>query len=140
MKFLHIAKKAEHTAARSVALLLIVLGAFPFHGAGDREERGTNGQDHPAVEWTGFEKVRDGEYTGEYGGFFSLTRVRVVVKDGTLLKIEILAHRHGPGYGAERLTEDIRGKQSLDVDAVSGATKSSRVLVKAVETALKRGL
>lgn len=92
------------------------------------------------VENIDFKKVRDGEYPGKYNLYINSARVVVLVKDGILKRIDILRHYHGPGYGADRLTQEIIIKQTLEVDAVSGATKSSFVLKKAVENALKQGL
>lgn len=85
-------------------------------------------------------KVRDGEYTGNYNVNINSARVFVSVRDGVIQRIEIIKHNHGPGYGADKITEEIMKKQTLHVDCVTGATKSSYVLKKAVENALKHGL
>ena len=83
--------------------------------------------------------VADGEYIGEYDLKLVAARVRAVVRDGRLERLEILEHRHGPGYGAEETADRIVEKQSLLVDAKSGATGSSTVIRKAAELALKKG-
>jgi uncharacterized protein with FMN-binding domain len=87
-----------------------------------------------------FKIVRDGGYIGKYNININSAEVQVFVKNGVILKIDILKHYHGPGYGADIITEDIIKKQTLEVDAVTGATKSSTVLKKAVENALMQGL
>lgn len=43
----------------------------------------------------------------------------------------------GIGKPAEAIVEDIVENQSIEVDAVSGATNSSRVIMKACENALR---
>jgi uncharacterized protein with FMN-binding domain len=66
-------------------------------------------------------------------------KVNVVVENGIITKIEVVEHTRGPGRGAYEITKEIIRKQYLDVDAVSGATKSSIVMKKAVENAFKKG-
>jgi uncharacterized protein with FMN-binding domain len=52
----------------------------------------------------------------------------------------MLSHGHGPNHGADALLPRVIDAQSLAVDAVSGSTYSSKVVLKAIETALKKGL
>jgi uncharacterized protein with FMN-binding domain len=92
------------------------------------------------IENIDLKKVRNGEYIGKYNLSINSAEVDVFVKDGVILKIDILKHYHGPGYGADKITEEIIKKQTLKVDALTGATKSSTVLIKAIENALKQGL
>lgn len=83
-------------------------------------------------------KISDGSYVGEYTVFPVHVKVGVLVKDHEIREIEILEHDHGKGADAEAITDTIVEEQSLDVDAVSGATYSSLVIIKAVEDALIR--
>lgn len=53
------------------------------------------------------------------------------------MDIEILKHRNGKGKKAEVIIDDVIKEQSLLVDAVTGATISSRAIFKAIEDALK---
>ena len=64
-------------------------------------------------------------------------QVRVTVADGAIRRIEILHHENGRGKPAEAVLDRVIAAQSLRVDAVSGATSSSKVLLKAVENALR---
>jgi len=80
--------------------------------------------------------IPDGSYTGEYDVDFIYAKVEVVVSSGVITNIIILEHRNDRGNTAESITGDIISSQSIDVDAVSGATNSSTVLRKAVELAL----
>jgi uncharacterized protein with FMN-binding domain len=81
--------------------------------------------------------IADGSYEGRYAyGHFEYA-VRVSMKDHRIEGIEILANRDtGPAQKAEGVLPRILEKQSPDVDAVAGATTTSKALMKAVENAL----
>ncbi len=83
--------------------------------------------------------VADGTYTGSGGSFPVMAKVNVTVKDHVITDVEIDSHYYGPGHGAEAITGEVVKAQSLKVDAVSGATKSSKVMLLAIEDALKKG-
>lgn len=85
-------------------------------------------------------RVADGDYEGECDVGYIYASVSVVVEDGRIKDIDILEHRNERGAAAESITEAVMAKQSLEVDAVSGATNSSNVIKKAIENALKNGL
>ena len=80
--------------------------------------------------------VPDGTWPGEYRIEESSARVEVVVSGGTMTDIRILEHQHVRGGAGEGVTDRILDEQSVDVDGMSGATLSSRVIQKAVEVAL----
>ena len=83
-----------------------------------------------------FQHVAPGEYFGECSLPLKSARVRVVVvNQGRLSSIELLRHTHGPGKSGEGVIDSVLQKQSLDVDAITGATKSSLVVLKAIENA-----
>lgn len=65
--------------------------------------------------------------------------VLVKVQDHFIKDIKIVKHRNGKGAKAEIITVEVIKKQSLKVDAVTGATASSNVILKAIEDALKKG-
>jgi uncharacterized protein with FMN-binding domain len=88
----------------------------------------------------GIGSVADGNYEAEYDVGYIYAKVSVAVKDGSIADIDLLEHRNERGKPAESITEAITAKQSLDVDAVSGATNSSKVIKKAIENALKKGV
>jgi uncharacterized protein with FMN-binding domain len=85
-------------------------------------------------------KVRDGSYKGDCSLFPVTATVRVNVEGGRIASIEVIKHMHGKGYGAEALAQRVVEAQSLDVDAVSGASGSSKAMRKAIENALLKGL
>lgn len=84
--------------------------------------------------------VKDGTYEGEQTNKPITATVEVVVKDGAIMAIEVLKHSHGPGHGAGAIIDRVIAAQSLKVDAVSGASLSSKVMLKAIEKALEKGL
>jgi len=83
-----------------------------------------------------FEEIEDGSYEGEYSSFPVNAKVNVTVINHEITQIDILEHGHGRGAEGEKITDSIIKQQSLEVDAVSGATYSSMVILLAVEDAL----
>jgi uncharacterized protein with FMN-binding domain len=84
--------------------------------------------------------VRDGTYLGECATTLVSAKVEVAVKDSAIKAIKVLEHSHGPGHGADAIVDRVIAAQSLQVDAVSGSTRSSKVMLKAIENALEKGL
>ncbi len=83
--------------------------------------------------------ISDGEYEGEYDVGYIYAKVRVTVTSGEISDIVILEHQNERGAPAEIITDKIIEEQKTDVDAISGATNSSKVIKKAVENALLGG-
>lgn len=81
--------------------------------------------------------IQDGYYEGSYKALPISVEVNVYVKNHEIKDIKILKHINGQGSSAEKITELIIKSQSLEVDAITGATYSSKVIIKAVEDALK---
>jgi uncharacterized protein with FMN-binding domain len=81
--------------------------------------------------------VKDGTYVGSYDAKIISATVRVTVKDGKMTDIELLEHKYDRGGPAVAIVDEILKEQSLDVDVVSGATNSSKTILKAVENALE---
>ena len=81
-------------------------------------------------------QVADGEYVGEAQIKPVSAKVNVQVENGKITDIEIKDHMTGLGKNGEKIIDHIINKQSLDVDAISGATQSSVTITKAVENAL----
>lgn len=82
-------------------------------------------------------KVGDGTYTGGYKVFPVAVEVRVRVENHSITEIELVKHTNGQGAPAEVIPRRVIESQSLDVDIVSGATYSSKVILKSIENALK---
>jgi uncharacterized protein with FMN-binding domain len=80
--------------------------------------------------------IADGVYTGSYSSFPVSAEVSVTVKDHVITGIELLKHDNGQGAPAEVIPGKVVESQTLRIDSVSGATYSSRVILKAIENAL----
>ena len=85
-------------------------------------------------------QVKDGTYEGSEKIVPVTASVRVTVSAGRISDIVMLSHSHGPNHGADAILPRVIEAQSLEVDAVSGATYSSKVVRKAIENALRKGL
>lgn len=84
--------------------------------------------------------VADGTYEGSCDtGVVNATAV-VTVEGHTIMNISLTRHDNGKGAPAEEILTQMLRAQSTDVDIVSGATCSSRVIRKAVENALEKGV
>jgi len=79
---------------------------------------------------------------GTYQGKSRVGPVRVVldvtVKDRAMASIKIIKHFNGRGKQAEAIVPAIIEAQNLNVDVVSGATGSSKAILKAIENALTK--
>jgi uncharacterized protein with FMN-binding domain len=131
--------KPKHAAIVSIMLLLFgfsTSGAQNISISEEVEQIKTMDISHvdPAT-------VPDGEYTGEFPFRQRyLYRVRVTVKSGRITNIEVLENGTENEYAQKGLGVIPRmlREQSPDVDAVSGATVSSKALMKCVEKALRK--
>jgi uncharacterized protein with FMN-binding domain len=84
--------------------------------------------------------IANGVYRGNYdlSGTPVKVTLDVIIQDQKIIKIEIVEHSGSPiGKKAERITDRIIEYQNLDVDVISGATASSKAILKAVENALQ---
>jgi len=82
-------------------------------------------------------QVADGTYRGESKVGPVRVTLDVTVKDGAYQSIHLIRHFNGRGKSAEAIIPAVINAQSLEVDCVSGATGSSKAILKAVEDALK---
>jgi uncharacterized protein with FMN-binding domain len=84
--------------------------------------------------------IKDGNYEGAQDNKLVTAKVSVQVQSGKIAELKLLEHSHGPGHGADAILDRVVATQSLQVDSVSGATYSSKVVLKAIEIALSKGL
>ena len=82
--------------------------------------------------------ISDGVYKGSCKAVLVSAKVEVMVEDHEIVEIRILEHMGGRGEKAEMVSRWVIDRQSLKVNAVSGATTSSKVILKAIENALRR--
>jgi len=84
--------------------------------------------------------VPDGTYEGVGEGLFGPIRVSVTVQGGRITEVKVLEHSDSEGISDPAISgipKAIVENQRLDVDAVSGATFTSKGIIEAVKDALK---
>ncbi|MGN0240449.1 MAG: FMN-binding protein [Candidatus Weimeria sp.] len=87
------------------------------------------------------EGLKDGTYTGTGQGFGGTTTLSVTVKNGRIKSISVLSHNDTPAFfkkASALLSEIVSKNGTSGIDAVSGATYSSRGIIEAVNSALKK--
>lgn len=131
--------KKKHLRTALIVILLLGLGAFLLRGQFVRLYYYVT-LPSLSVSTPDLSKIPDGSYQGEYDGHFVYVKVTVVVKDHQITEIILDEHDHQRGQSAEIIPDRIIEAQSVDVDAVSGATQSSNVIKKAVENALNNAI
>lgn len=82
-------------------------------------------------------KIPDGTYLGSYDALRIVADVSVTVSNHKITDIKLLSHKNERGQRAEVIPKRVLEAQSLEIDAVSGATNSSKVILKAIENALE---
>ena len=83
--------------------------------------------------------LADGVYQGKSEIFPCMAEVEIVIRDNRLVGVRMVRERSGLGGKAKEVIPGrIVQAQSTRVDAVSGATRSSRVIMEAVQNALDK--
>ena len=82
--------------------------------------------------------LKDGVYIGSGQGFHSTITVRVTVSGGKIAAVEVVSEGDDEPYfsNARGVISSVVSSQSMGVDAVSGATYSSRGILVAIANAL----
>lgn len=123
---------------QSVALVFLFATIFFLFGCGDRR---TEKEPRDAKTTIDFSTIPDGTYRGTftYGAFNFI--VEVTAADGQVTDVIAVQNRDNePSIEAEAVLGRVVDAQSLEVDVVSGATASSKALLKAAENAIKKAL
>ena len=81
--------------------------------------------------------VADGAYIGVCQNKILFAVVKVEVQNHQITSIEIVEHKDAYMEQAEQIAGAVCSEQSLEVDAVSGATLTSDTVLKAIENALE---
>ena len=84
--------------------------------------------------------VKDGVYFGKEEAPLVSVEVNVTVKDKRIVDIALLRHENGMGEKAEEMIPEMIKNNTSEVDIVSGATLSSKVIRAAVRNALSQGI
>jgi len=84
-------------------------------------------------------KPPDGVHVGSAKGYKGPVEVKVTVKGGKIAAVKITGHKESrPGKSLSVIPRRIVEKQSANVDAVTGATVTSKAIMKATDSALKK--
>ena len=129
-------KKAVLIVVSALLVIGLFAGGLYLKSIGDYKAK-VNALTFDGIDLT---KVVDGVYEGQCDTGVVRARVQVTVRDHRMESIELLEHENGRGTPAEAILSQMVQKQTTAVDAVSGATCSSKVIRKAVENALAEGL
>lgn len=84
--------------------------------------------------------VADGIYEGVEETELVKVTVKVEVKDHMIQDIQLIRYVNGKGETAEAMIPEMIGQNTSEVDAVSGATLSSKTIRAAVRKALAQGV
>lgn len=116
----------------SIVVLIVVAGVIAFKQIENNLEVLANTE----IEDIDLSSVEDGTYLGEYSSFPVSVNVTVTILNHEIIEVEITKHIQGQGLSAEAIVDDVIEEQSLAVDAIAGATYSSKVILLAIRDAL----
>jgi len=87
-------------------------------------------------------QIQDGTFNGAFDAILVSANLDVTVENHRIIGIVINEHHHGRtnAVEVEIVIDDVILTQSLDVDTVSGATNSSKVILNAVQIALENAV
>lgn len=89
-----------------------------------------------------FQQLRNGTFIGDYAGGkykWRANKIQVTIEDHKLTAIKLLEHAKTQENAAKKeLFDRVLTTQSLQVDAISGATLTSKGYLKAIELALEQ--
>lgn len=85
-------------------------------------------------------KTQDGNYLGMVESRMVKAEVLVRIKNHKIQNIDIIKHETGLGKKAEVLADSVLKYQTIEINAVSGATASSKVILKAIEKAINSSI
>ncbi len=92
---------------------------------------------------TSIDNISDGIYEGLGIGFGGMMNTEVIINNKRITNIRVLNHRETTGYFEEAFRElsyEITETQNLNVDAISGATSTSRGFLNSVRDAINKSL
>lgn len=119
-------------------VILIIIAAIAIYGIINLVRLGTYKKAVANMTFStiNLNEISDGTYTGSCDVDYISATVQVTVKDHVITDITLLKHYNDKGAAAEAITDKMIATQSTDVDVITGATNSSKVIRKAVENAL----
>lgn len=128
-------KKNKKVIFIIVAVVLVVGGAFAAKYFSDLSSY-RQAVEEITIGEVDLSTIPDGVYTGSAEAVWVGATVEVTISNHQITAIT-LDHRHGQGEDAEVIPDKVIEAQSLQVDIISGVTSSSKVILKAIENALR---
>jgi len=134
--------KKKQVVILSVLMIVVLVGYFGIKGIKSYIDLKTYRKQVAAIAISNVDlsKVPDGTYTGSCETIWVAADVRVIVERNKITRIELVRHKNGRGTSAEIIPDKVLEAQTLDVDLISGATVSSKVILKAIENALNSSI
>lgn len=127
--------KKKHPILKAAAILLLVLvlagGGMMAYMAKELAPL-----EQAVIPKADLAAVSDGVYEGSYKAGPIQVVLEVTVQDHQIIKIDLIKHVSGQGAPAEAILDEVIAAQSLQVDAVTGATYSSKAILLAIQDAL----
>lgn len=130
------------TKKRVVVILIVVIGIVAVFVAtvllvGQQLDKGLSTFEGLELTDPDLTQIPDGVFYGSFAQMPIAVEVEVTVTNHTITDIRLLKHNNGQGAAAETIPSQVVAAQSVEqVDAVAGATYSSKAILKAVEQAL----
>jgi uncharacterized protein with FMN-binding domain len=116
----------------SLSVILVIAGSLTIRSI----ERNLASLTTVEIPEISLKEVPDGSYRGTYGALPVKVTVDVMVKAHRIEQVLIVEHINGQGKAAEALTDLVVARQLIALDAIAGATYSSKVLLLAIHDAL----
>ncbi|MBP1040945.1 FMN-binding protein [Vagococcus sp. BWB3-3] len=117
-----------------IPLLLIPIGLLVIQHvtAGEESKVILQGQQFDQL------NLADGQLEGAFKQSAVSAKVKLTIENNHVKGIDLLEHTNGLGSKSETIIKTVIEQQGTDVDSVSGATLSSKVILKAIENAIKQ--
>ena len=84
--------------------------------------------------------TKSGNYFGAASTKMVKAEVAVSIRNHRIKNIELINHETGVGKKAEVLTDSVISYQTVELDVISGATVSSKIILKAIENAVNKSI
>ncbi len=110
--------------------ILICLCIIPFDNKVREEIR------QMTIENVDLDKIEDGKYVGDYKNQLRTYSVEVTIKNHKITNIKPMNNSISSST-SNKLFDKVMKEQKVNVDTISGATITSKTILKAIETALK---
>jgi len=117
-----------------LAILIIFIVAFIYFNQGLIKYR------KMVINDIDLQKIEDGKYEGEFTGGRWKNKLEVTVRDHKITDINMVQASEMSGLKTigEEVFKKVEEEQSLQIDAVSGATIHTKAILKSIENAMTK--